>query len=182
MDCPPLSTDHNYHRDSACPRVCSGSRSEGLVRLLLVFLGQTLLFTLGNVALSKPLTGFDDLDNVDPLFESHDGERDDCQDPRDGTIHLVGTMVEMVSMGIDNKSGGRRGQSYRAISIAPADQGLLNKVEGFCGMAGEPGCRDDGSGCNSEGVTRGEEKARRYRAMKKSSFKAQQTNKTFLLE
>lgn len=162
MECPPLSTDHNYDRNSACPRLCSGSSSEELTRLLLVFLGQTLLFTLGNVALSKPLTGLDDLDNVDPLFESHDRERDDGQDPRDGTIHLVGTVRNMVSIEKDKKKGGRRrGQSYRAISIAPADQGLLNKVEGFCGMAGEPGCRDDGSGCNSEGVTRGEEKARR---------------------
>lgn len=134
MERPPLPTDHDYDRDGACPRLCSGPSSKGFTRLLLVFLGQTLLFTLGNIALSKPLTGLDDLDNVDPLFESHDGERDDGQDPRDGTIHLVGTVREIVSMERSkskSKSGRRLGQSYRAISIAPADQGLLNKVEGF---------------------------------------------------
>lgn len=51
--------------------------------------------------------------------------------------------------------------AYLAISIAPADHGLENIVEGFGGIAGLPGCKLEGSGWSSDGETRGEEKARR---------------------
>jgi hypothetical protein len=52
-------------------------------------LGQTSLCTICEITLSEPLTGLDNLDNVDPLLEQHDGGRNGDQDPRDGTIHLV---------------------------------------------------------------------------------------------
>lgn len=48
----------------------------------------------------------------------------------------------------------------RAISIAPADQGFVNKRDGF-GAAGLPGCSVEGEGCRSEGERSGEEKERR---------------------
>lgn len=60
---------------------------------LLSLLGrETLLLALGNVALSEPLAGLCNLDNVDVLLEGHDGEGYDGQDPGDSTIHLVGTV------------------------------------------------------------------------------------------
>jgi hypothetical protein len=69
----------------------------------------------------------------------------------------------------------------RAISIAPADQGLVNSIIGFVGM-GAP-LRVGGTagviGLMREGDIRGEEKERRYSAMKKSSFMAQKVKRTF---
>lgn len=69
----------------------------------------------------------------------------------------------------------------RAISRAPALQGLANSVDGaWC--AGLPGCGDRGcvlgTGCSKEGDRMGDEKDSRYRPMKKSSFRAQNTNST----
>jgi hypothetical protein len=69
----------------------------------------------------------------------------------------------------------------RAISMAPADQGLVKNMEGF-GTAGEPGWIEDGV-CLSPsnvGERSGELNERRYRAMKKISFMAQNVNRTFL--
>jgi len=40
---------------------------------LLRLLGQTGLCAIGEITLSEPLTGLDDLDNIDPLLEQHDG-------------------------------------------------------------------------------------------------------------
>lgn len=51
-------------------------------------------------------------------------------------------------------------ETYRAISIAPADQGLVNSRLGF-GAAGLPGCSDEGDGCKREGERVGEEKESR---------------------
>jgi hypothetical protein len=71
----------------------------------------------------------------------------------------------------------------RAISIAPADHGLVKNIEGF-GAAGEPGWMDVGF-CLSPrrvGERSGEEKERRYRAMKKISFMAQNVKRTLLFE
>lgn len=48
----------------------------------------------------------------------------------------------------------------RAISIAPADHGLVNRSEGL-GAAGEPGVRLEGCGWRSDGVRSGEENERR---------------------
>jgi hypothetical protein len=60
-----------------------------MVQNLLRLLGQTSLCAICEITLGEPLTGLDDLNNVDPLLEKHDGSRDGDQDPRDGTIHLV---------------------------------------------------------------------------------------------
>lgn len=65
----------------------------------------------------------------------------------------------------------------RANSIAPADQGDVKIIEGF-GAAGVSGCRVEATGFNSSGESVGEEKERRYSAMKKSSFKAQKVKST----
>jgi hypothetical protein len=67
--------------------------------------------------------------------------------------------------------------TYRAISIAPADHGFVNSSDGF-GAAGLPGCRLDGCGWSKEGESNGEEKERRYSAMKNNSFRAQKTKST----
>lgn len=48
----------------------------------------------------------------------------------------------------------------RAISIAPADHGLVKSTEGF-GAAGLPGWRVEGAGCKREGERIGEENERR---------------------
>lgn len=57
-----------------------------------------------------------------------------------------------------------QGISYLAISIAPADQGLVNKSDGF-GIAGLPGWREDivefFAGRSSDGESLGLEKERR---------------------
>jgi len=53
------------------------------------------------------------------------------------------------------------GKTCRAISMAPADQGLVNNMDGF-GAAGVPGWRVDDELCErSEGERSGEEKERR---------------------
>jgi hypothetical protein len=49
---------------------------------------------------------------------------------------------------------------YRAISIAPADQGLVKRTEGF-GAAGLPGSRLEGEPCSRDGERIGEEKESR---------------------
>ena len=70
----------------------------------------------------------------------------------------------------------------RAISIAPADQGLVKNMEGF-GAAGEPGWIEVGD-CLSPskvGERSGELKERRYSAMKKISFMAQKVKRTFCM-
>jgi hypothetical protein len=46
-------------------------------RNLLCLLGQSGLGAIGEITLSEPFTGFDNLDNVDPLLEQHDGSGDD---------------------------------------------------------------------------------------------------------
>lgn len=70
----------------------------GCTTVLLAFLlRQAQLLTLGEIALSEPLTSVDDLNNVDALLECHDGRREDDQDQGDGMIHLVGTGEQMVS-------------------------------------------------------------------------------------
>lgn len=51
-------------------------------------------------------------------------------------------------------------RTYRAISIAPADHGLVKSTEGF-GAAGLPGWRIEGAGCKREGERIGEENERR---------------------
>ena len=51
--------------------------------------GQSLLSSLRNVAFSKPPAGFDKLDPINKLFASHDGKRDGCKNPGNGTVHLV---------------------------------------------------------------------------------------------
>ena len=48
----------------------------------------------------------------------------------------------------------------RAISMAPADQGLVKSSDGL-GAAGLPGRSVEGEGCNNDGERRGEEKERR---------------------
>jgi hypothetical protein len=68
--------------------------------------------------------------------------------------------------------------AYLAISIAPADHGFVKRSDGF-GAAGLPGCNVDGDGWRREGERRGEEKDRRYSAMKKASFIAQNIKSTF---
>lgn len=68
--------------------------------------------------------------------------------------------------------------SYRAISIAPADHGFVKRSEGL-GAAGLPGTKLDGRGWRRDGERRGEEKDRRYSAMKKTSFAAQNVKRTF---
>jgi hypothetical protein len=40
---------------------------------LLRLLGQTSLCAIGEITLSEPLTGLDNLDDVDRLLEQHDG-------------------------------------------------------------------------------------------------------------
>jgi hypothetical protein len=55
---------------------------------------------------------------------------------------------------------GLMSQTDRAISIAPADQGFVNSIDGF-GTAGLPGCRLEGDDWRSEGDRSGEEKERR---------------------
>lgn len=60
-----------------------------LSSLLGLLLWQAGLCTIGTIALSEPLAGLDDLDNVDPLLEQHDGQGDKGEGPRNGTIHLV---------------------------------------------------------------------------------------------
>lgn len=74
-----------------------------------------------------------------------------------------------------------------AISKAPADQGFANRRDGF-GCAGEPGWAAEimfpelgpvpSSGTSREGESVGDEKERRYKAIKKSSLRAQKTNST----
>lgn len=74
-----------------------------------------------------------------------------------------------------------------AISRAPADQGFANNRDGF-GCAGEPGWAAEimfpelgpvpSSGMSREGESVGDEKDRRYKAIKKSSLRAQKTNST----
>lgn len=71
----------------------------------------------------------------------------------------------------------------RAYSIAPADQGLANSMDGF-GAAGLPGWREAAEpsvigSLRSVGERMGELKERRYTAMKKSSLRAQKVNRTF---
>lgn len=66
--------------------------------LLVLFLGQAQPLTFGEITLSKPLAGLDNLHNIDPLLECHDWERDNGQDPGDGTIHLVGTVGGWISV------------------------------------------------------------------------------------
>lgn len=68
----------------------------------------------------------------------------------------------------------------RAISMAPADHGLVKRSDGL-GAAGDPGVRLAGvSGfCSSDGVRSGDENDSRYSAMKKSSFSAQKVKRTF---
>lgn len=53
-------------------------------------------------------------------------------------------------------------QTYRAISIAPADHGFVKRIDGF-GAAGDPNCIVDGdsTGWRSFGESRGEENERR---------------------
>ena len=70
----------------------------------------------------------------------------------------------------------------RAISMAAAEKGEEKNIEAL-GWAGEPGWRDSGSEAlplvgRRAGVMIGEEKQRRYRAMKKSSLRAQATKRT----
>ena len=43
------------------------------MKILLRLLGQTSLCAIGEIALSEPLTGLDDLNNIHPLLEQHDG-------------------------------------------------------------------------------------------------------------
>lgn len=62
--------------------------------------------------------------------------------------------------------------------MAPADHGFVKSIEGF-GAAGLPGCRLDGEGCRSDGESRGEEKERRYSAIKKTSLNMQKVKRTF---
>jgi len=64
---------------------------------LLRLLGKTGFCAIGEIALSEPLTGLDDLDDVNPLFEEHDGGGDDYEDPRKGAIHLVCSVGSKVS-------------------------------------------------------------------------------------
>lgn len=70
----------------------------------------------------------------------------------------------------------------RASSSAPALYGLAkSEVRETC--EGLPGCRETplalpGEVCRREGERSGEEKERRYRAMKKTSFKAQKRKRT----
>lgn len=67
----------------------------------------------------------------------------------------------------------------RAISIAAALKGLGKRSEGvgMCGVTGEVASVDRPAEGRSAGVIRGEEKQRRYRAMKKSSLSAQQVKR-----
>lgn len=68
----------------------------------------------------------------------------------------------------------------RAISRAPALQGLTKSAVGF-GLAGEPGWVETTPPLvelRREGDRSGDEKDRRYSAMKKTSFRAQNTNRT----
>jgi hypothetical protein len=70
----------------------------------------------------------------------------------------------------------------RAISSAAALHGFANSVLCF-GIAGEPGCAEDISVppslvTSKLGDSSGEEKERRYSAMKNSSFRAQNKNRT----
>ena len=91
---------------------------------------QSLPLPLGKVSLSKPLTGLLDLDNINPLLESHDRKGNDGQDPGDGTIHLVGTKKRSVLGSVNRAKSLVEGQTYRAISIAPAEKELLNSADG----------------------------------------------------
>lgn len=72
----------------------------------------------------------------------------------------------------------------RASSMAPALHGFTKMLLGF-GWAGEPGCADEdvvfpslSTATRSDGESSGDEKERRYRAMKKSSLSAQKRNST----
>ena len=47
--------------------------SFAVMKNLLRLLGQTSLCAIGEITLGEPLTGLDDLDNIDPLLEQHDG-------------------------------------------------------------------------------------------------------------
>ena len=64
----------------------------------------------------------------------------------------------------------------RAISIAAALNGLGKRSDGagWCGVTGVVPLVDKPAEGRRAGVMSGEEKQRRYRAMKKSSFRAQQ--------
>jgi hypothetical protein len=69
-----------------------------------------------------------------------------------------------------------------ASSMAPADQGFVKMADSL-GCAGEPGTADEGGdgsegGVRRDGESSGEEKERRYRAMKKSSLSAQKVKRT----
>lgn len=76
------------------------------------------------------------------MFAEHDGEGDDGEDPRNGRVHLVGSAVMSQQLGyIRPKAKGT--EAYRAISIAPADQGLVKRSDGL-GAAGVPGWSEEG--------------------------------------
>jgi len=44
-----------------------------------------------DISLSQPLARLNQLNDIDDLLASHDGETDDSEDPWDGRVHLVGT-------------------------------------------------------------------------------------------
>ena len=89
-------------------------------------------------------------------------------------------MLYEVSLAAFKKNTQRKGQAHRAISIAPADHGFVKRIDGF-GAAGDPGCNVDGGsrGWRRAEESRGEEKERRYMAIKNSSFMAQNVKRTF---
>lgn len=70
----------------------------------------------------------------------------------------------------------------RAASIAPAENGDGKNKLGF-GAAGVPGVSVEGlASAKSVGLKRGEEKERRYSAMKKISFRAQKVKRTHCVQ
>ena len=72
----------------------------------------------------------------------------------------------------------RVSQTYLAISIALALHGVVQISEG---TAGVPGCIEliSPPGWIKDGMRSGEEKERRYSAIKKSSFRAHTVKRTF---
>jgi len=51
--------------------------------------GQAQLSPLLSVALGEPLARLHELDDVDELFSGHDGEGDGSENPWDGRVHFV---------------------------------------------------------------------------------------------
>lgn len=136
---------------------------------------QSFSLSIVHIAPRNPPARFDQLDNIDTLFDEHGACCNPSDPPGSNTIYFVGA--------VSLRQSADRGMlrlpsiSYRAISIAVGLPGIAKKVDGEVSMSGFTDLASP-LGCSNEGVNNGEENESRYIAMKQSSFAAHSPNKS----